>query len=57
MMTRKGALRTLGLALMLGGIGLAGAACEDNDGPVENAAEEVDEAAEDAAEAVEDAVD
>jgi hypothetical protein len=55
--TRKDALRTLACALLLGGIGLAGAGCADNDGPVENAAEEVDEAVEDAGEAVEDATD
>ena len=56
MMTRKGVLRTFGLALMLGGIGLVGARC-DNDGPVEDAAEDVEEGVEDAGDAVEDAVD
>ena len=57
MMTKKGVLRTFGLALLLGGIGLAGAGCDDNDGPLEDAAENVEEGVEDAGEAVEDAVD
>ena len=32
-------------------------ACEDNDGPLENAAEEIEDAAEDAGDAIEDATD
>ena len=56
MLTRTGVLGTFGLAVLFSGIGLTVAAC-DNDGPIENAAEEVDEGLEDAGEAVEDAVD
>lgn len=56
MMRKTDAIRTLCFAAMLGGVGLGGAAC-DNDGPVENAAEEVGEGIEEAGEAVEDATD
>jgi hypothetical protein len=56
MLTRKGVFRTFGLAFVLGGIGLTGAAC-DNDGPVEEAAEEAGEGIEEAGEEIEDAVD
>ena len=57
-MTRTGVLRALGLTLMLGGIGLGGgcARCDD-DGPVEEAVEELGEDIDEAAEDVEDAID
>ncbi|MES2625061.1 MAG: hypothetical protein V4628_07275 [Pseudomonadota bacterium] len=46
---------TFALLLLMGS--LAGLqACDDNDGPLEEAAEEVDEAADDVGDAIEDAV-
>ena len=49
-------LKTLALAFVLGGSSLVAMACEDNDGPVENAAEDIGEAADEAADEIEDAV-
>ena len=50
-------LKTLALAFVLAGSSLVATACEDNDGPMENAAEDVGEAADEAADEIEDAVD
>jgi hypothetical protein len=52
---RKVVFRSIGLALLLATSGIA-LAC-DNDGPVEDAMEDVGDEAEDAAEDVEDAID
>jgi hypothetical protein len=53
---RKGAIRTLCLALLVGTIGLMGADCDD-EGPIEKAGEKVDEGLEEAGDEIEDAVD
>lgn len=45
------------LTATLAALMLLGAGCDSNDGPVENAGEQVDEAAEQAGDAVEDAAD
>jgi hypothetical protein len=57
---RKNAMKNfknlfVSMLLLVGLFGLQ--ACEDNDGPLENAAEEVEDAAEDAGDAIEDATD
>jgi hypothetical protein len=49
--------KMLALAFVLAGSSLGAIACEDNDGPMENAAEDVGEAADEAADEVEDAID
>ena len=54
--SKQNLFRMLALAFVLSGSSLIGMACDD-DGAVENAAEEIGDAAEDAADEVEDAVD
>jgi hypothetical protein len=55
---RKSVFRSLGLALLLATSGLTGACARcDDDGPAEEAAEDIGDAAEDAADDVEDAID
>jgi hypothetical protein len=59
-LTRKNAMKNfknLFVSMLLVGGFLGLQACEDNDGPLENAAEEVEDAAEDAGDAIEDATD
>jgi hypothetical protein len=53
----RSVFKTLALAFVVGGSSLVAMACEDNDGPVENAAEDIGEAADEAADDIEDAVD
>ncbi|MCB1882609.1 MAG: hypothetical protein KDG89_01230 [Geminicoccaceae bacterium] len=47
--------RTIALVLLLGLGGFSLAACDDNDGPAENAGEAIDNAAENTGEAINDA--
>jgi hypothetical protein len=55
---RKPVFRSLGLALLLATSGVAGACARcDNDGPAEEAMEDVGEAVDEAADDVEDAID